>query len=44
MLGGRDLSQILVQKFSNESYSKLRRKLNFTVKSRPIFAPVKSKG
>lgn len=44
MLDESDPSQFLVQKLSNEDYSKSKRKLNFTVKSRLTFASVKSQG
>jgi hypothetical protein len=41
-LDKRDLSQFLVQKISNKKNSKLRRKLNFTVKSWSTFALMKN--
>ncbi len=41
-LDKRDLSQFLVQKISNKGDSKLRRKLNFTVKIWSTFALMKN--
>jgi hypothetical protein len=41
-LDKRDLSQFLVQKMSNKADSKLRRKLNFTVKIWSTFAFMKN--
>ena len=41
-LDRRDLSQFLVQKISNKTDSKLRRKLNFTVKIWSTFALMKN--